>query len=61
MPKYHIAPRHIRRPRADDDYWPDLPATMDVIVVEDHPVDTGLVDEFGVTIWRTSMRERVGF
>lgn len=54
----------VRRPRvvrAEDDWYPEVRETVDVIIEDASPRDTGLVDQHGVTIWRTTARERVGF
>jgi hypothetical protein len=59
--QYRSAPKRPRQSRAWDDYWYEQPVTMNVIVEDDNSVDTGLVDEFGVTIWRVPARERLGF
>jgi len=54
----------LRRPRTvtvQDDVWTEPPVTMQVISDEGQPVDTGLVDQFGTTIYRVPTRERMGF
>lgn len=60
----HGARYTTHRPRAifvEDAYWPEPPVRMEVIIEQDAPVDTGLVDEFGTTIYRVPERRRVGF
>jgi hypothetical protein len=58
--------RYFTRPRATlaedlDVPFSDFPATMDVIVQKDTPVDTGLVSADGHKIYRQSDRQPVGF
>lgn len=47
--------------QAGDDYWPETRETMSVVVTDNAPHDTGLVDERGVTIWRLPSIARIGF
>lgn len=47
--------------RAEDEWWPENRDSMDVIVTDEHPVDTGLVDQNGVPIMRLSSRIPMGF
>jgi hypothetical protein len=47
--------------RCEDDYWMAGRETLDVIIVSDDPVDTGLVDQHGVPIMRLSARAPMGF
>lgn len=52
------------RPRsiaADDDWWSETRETVNVIIDDDVPQDTGLVDQHGTKIYRTPVRERCGF
>lgn len=59
------APRYITRAkraiRAEDDWYPESRERLDVIIVSDEPMDTGLVDQFDVPIMRVSSRGPVGF
>ena len=50
-----------RRPKAWDDYWPETRETLDVIVTDDDPVETGLIDQHGNKIVRLSPRQTMGF
>ena len=47
--------------RLEDDYWPQARDRLEVIVEDDRPADTGLLDEFGVRIFRVKKREKLGF
>lgn len=58
---YVIRSKRPRSTRLEDDYYPDVPLSMEVIIENGEPEDTGLVDQNGVKIWRTAERERVGF
>ena len=49
------------RPKAYDYGYSDSRETMDVTLTEEAPVDTGLVDQFGVPIVRLPDKRRVGF
>jgi hypothetical protein len=53
-----IAPRSIA---AGDDWYSDPRETINVIVDDQGPTNTGLVDQYGVTIYRLPGRERCGF
>jgi hypothetical protein len=57
--------RYVRGPRgldAGDDWWPVESRTVSVIVEDETlPVDTGLVDQFGVSIYRVRERHKIGF
>jgi hypothetical protein len=49
-----------RKPRADDDYdWYEPPFLTSVEVTESEPVDTGLLDSEGNSIWRVN--DPIGF
>lgn len=52
------APKQIR---AEDGWWPETRERMDAIIVDDTPVNTGLVDQRGVPIVRLSSRGPLGF
>lgn len=61
-----IHPRYAAIPHplwlvAGDDWYPDARETLEVIVDDSKPTDTGLVDQYGVTIYRMPRRERCGF
>lgn len=47
--------------RAEDEWWPENRETIDVVVTDDHPVNTGLVDQNGVPIMRISPKSPMGF
>jgi len=49
------------RSEAGDDYWPAPREPFDVIVTDDTPEDTGLVDQYGVPLRRRSPRGPLGF
>lgn len=57
--------RYVREPargfRVSDDYYFEERQTVEVIVCDEEPVDTGLVDEFGVRLFRVRERGKVGF
>jgi hypothetical protein len=57
--------RYVRGPRgldAGDDWWVSENRTITVLVEdENRPVDTGLVDQFGVSIYRVKERHKIGF
>lgn len=56
-------PRPVRDPpKADDDCW-DVAAreTMTVLIDDEAPVPTGLVDQWGTPIYRKPVRHKVGF
>lgn len=57
----YISRVHPRLVRAEDEWYPENRERLDVIVVEDSPVDTGLVDHHGVPIMRITSRAPVGF
>lgn len=59
--RYIVAGRKSRGVAAGDEWWPEARETVDVIVEETAPRDTGLVDQYGMTIWRVPKRERCGF
>lgn len=46
---------------AGDDYDVDTKETMTIMVADDGPVDTGLVDQFGDKIVRVSPKFLTGF
>ena len=52
-----------RPPRTDagDDHYRDGSRSMDVLVDDDRPHDTGLVTAQGVPIYRVTQRGPVGF
>lgn len=58
-PTYVSAPRRPRAVQAGDDYWPETRETIEVICQGSEAIDTGLVDETGLTIYRR--RVRMGF
>ena len=51
----------VRAVHCEDDVWPMPRETIDVVVVEDDPVHTGLVDHLGVPIMRLSSKAPIGF
>lgn len=46
---------------AGDDWYPEPRETVEVIVEDAAPRRIGLVDQYGVPIWRLPIRERCGF
>ena len=50
-----------RTVRASDDWWPEPRESFDVLVTDDRPIDTGLVDQHGTPIMRLSDRSPLGF
>lgn len=59
--RYAALARRPRVVRAEDDWYPEMRETVDVIIEDALPRDTGLVDQHGVTIYRMPLRERCGF
>ena len=57
----YVTIRRPIRPRSDD--WEPEPPLIarDVIVVDDEPIKTGLLDQNGTPIYRTSDRIKLGF
>ena len=51
----------LRRPRFEDDYYHDTPQTMQVIVEDSEPVETGLEDHLGIPIMRVPDKIPMGF
>lgn len=52
------------RPRIyidEDDVWPDPPISMDVLVEDSEPRETGLLDQYGNKIMRVVRRVPIGF
>ena len=58
-PKY--VTRAVRAIEAGDDWWTDDHRTISVSVGDDTPVDTGLVDGQGNSIYRVPSRRPIGF
>lgn len=50
-----------RAVRAEDEWYPESRESIDVIIDDAAPVDTGLVDMSGTKIWRTATKERCGY
>ena len=44
-----------------DEFWAEARETIDIIVAEEEPVETGLVDQWGKPIRRYPKRNPVGF
>jgi hypothetical protein len=47
--------------RCEDYVWAEPRERLDVIIVSDDPIDTGLVDQHGTPIMRVSSRAPLGF
>jgi hypothetical protein len=47
--------------QCEDDCWHAGRETLDVIIVTDDPVDTGLIDQHGIPIMRLSSKGALGF
>lgn len=47
--------------RCEDDMWIEPRERLDVIIVSDDPVNTGLVDQRGIPIMRVPSRRPLGF
>lgn len=56
-----LSARHRSRVRTSDDYWGEPPVTMEVLVEDADPIDTGLVNEHGVPIYRVKRPAKMGF
>ncbi len=61
MARYVAAPRRPRAVQAEDEWYSEPRETMEVIVRGAEPADSGLLDQFGVTLWRMPDRHKVGF
>lgn len=56
--------RYVTRPRAveaGDEYWTEERRTCDVFVPDGKPVDTGLLNADGTSIYRLEVRAPIGF
>lgn len=56
--RYVVVPRSIK---AEDEWWPEVRETLDVIVEDGQPIDTGLVNEHGDKIMCVPAAHPVGF
>jgi hypothetical protein len=61
MPRYFVVPRPPTAIEAGDDFWEPSARSMEVLVPSDEPANTGLVDQFGASIYRMPTRRPVGF
>lgn len=57
---YRAISRH-RLLEAGDDIWAEPTVTMEVVVEDNTPIDTGLVDQHGNKIMRIMPRAPLGF
>lgn len=59
--RYIVSSKPPRQIAAGDDWYPETRETVTVIVEDDKPTDTGLIDQHGVPIYRVPNRERCGY
>jgi len=62
MVDYVAAPHRPRSVEAGDDWWPEPRETIDVVITSEVlSINTGLVDQYGMTIWRYPRQYKLGF
>jgi hypothetical protein len=55
-------PRYVTKAvECGDEWWEPAAAHIDVLVTDDKPEDTGLLDQFGERLYRLPEREPIGF
>lgn len=60
-----LMPRYAPKPKSwwdeDGDFWPDPDGRIDVIVEDDLPRPTGVLDKHGNELFEIPLKRRIGF